>query len=207
MSWPGPSKSSPPAEALRAGPPPNGTQARPNRSHLTPNVAGAPTVGARNSGARSGLAIGSAPVTPVLAVAHRSSDREWLEVSPGHPGFTGHAEAAAIFAPGSRALVDASAAAIKRAATNSGEVLKPLDPTASGVAGNPAWPGEGQYLFAVGGIADANYIAGPTYLLNWGISTVDKLNHHAIRAHAIAFTEMILRLGRTPRDQLTTYTL
>ena len=45
----------------------------------------------------------------------------------------------------------------------------------------------------------ANYITGPTYLLNWGITTTDKVNFSRVRAEAIAFTEMILRLGRTPR--------
>ena len=85
-------------------------------------------------------------------------------------------------------------------------VLKPLAPQADGIT-TPAWPGEGQYLFAVGGIPTANYITGPTYLLNWGITTVDKLDFDRIRAEAIAFTEMILRLGRTSRDDLRTYDL
>jgi hypothetical protein len=70
-----------------------------------------------------------------------------------------------------------------------------------------AWPGEGQYLFAGGGMPDANYITGPTYLLNWGIKTVHKCDHRQLRAEAMAFTEMILRLGQTPRDQLRAYTL
>lgn len=69
-----------------------------------------------------------------------------------------------------------------------------------------AWPGDGQYLFAVGGISDAKYITGPTYLLNWGITTTDKLDFKRVRAEAIAFTEEILRLARTPADQLRTYT-
>jgi hypothetical protein len=46
-----------------------------------------------------------------------------------------------------------------------------------------------------------------TYLLNWGIKTVDKVDYRRVRAEAIAFTEMILRLGRAPADQLATYTL
>ena len=58
------------------------------------------------------------------------------------------------------------------------------------------------YLFAVGGMPTANYITGPTYLLNWGITTTDKVNLKRVRAEAIAFTEMILRLGRTPRGKL-----
>ncbi len=45
------------------------------------------------------------------------------------------------------------------------------------------------------------------YLLNWGIKTTDKANHDRVRAEAIAFTEMILRLGRTSRASLRVYTL
>jgi hypothetical protein len=98
-------------------------------------------------------------------------------------------------------------AALRRAKAAPAGPLKPLNPDASGVADEPAWPGEGQYLFAVGGMPDANYITGPTYLLNWGIETTDKVSFRRVRAEAIAFTEMILRLGRTPRRELRRYTL
>jgi hypothetical protein len=43
--------------------------------------------------------------------------------------------------------------------------------------------------------AASNYITGPTYLLN------------RVRREAMAFTEMILRLGRTPGRRLERYTL
>ncbi len=133
--------------------------------------------------------------------------REWNEISPGRMGLTGRYEAAAIFAPGSKALVEAGYAMLKDANNHPAAVLKPLNPHASGEPDDSAWPGEGEYLFARGKIADANFITGPTYLLNWGITTFDKLDFHRMRAQAIAFTEMILRLGRTPRHQLITYTL
>jgi hypothetical protein len=131
---------------------------------------------------------------------------EWDERPSGQMGPSGLYEPGAMFAPGSAALVDASYAAIRRAKTPAG-VLRPLNPTASGDPNDAAWPGEGQYLFANGGIPDSNFITGPTYLLNWGITTVDKANHKRIRAQAIAFTEMILQLGRTPGSRLGTYTL
>ncbi len=54
---------------------------------------------------------------------------------------------------------------------------------------------------------DANFIAGPTYLLNWGITTTDKVDARRVRTQAMAFTEMILRLGRTPGTQLRSFTL
>lgn len=140
-----------------------------------------------------------------LTIEHLGT-REWDEVQPGRMGPTGHWEPGGIFAPGSEALVDASFDALVRAEAAPSGVLKPLDPNANGVTA-PAWTGEGQYLFAVGGLPDANYITGPTYLLNWGITTIDKLDFHRVRREAIAFTEEILRLGRTPAAQLRTYTL
>ena len=39
-----------------------------------------------------------------------------------------------------------------------------------------------------GGIADADYITGPTCLLNWRIKTIDEVNHHRVRHEATAFT-------------------
>jgi hypothetical protein len=133
--------------------------------------------------------------------------REWNEVQPGRMALTGRPEPAAIFAPGSEALVDASFDALVRADNDPTSVLRPLNPNSSGDPNAAAWPGEGQSLFAHGKISDANYISGPTYLLNWGITTVDKVDLGRVRAEAIAFTEELLRLGRTPRSELTTYTL
>ena len=108
---------------------------------------------------------------------------------------------------GSKALVDDSFTALRRGRPVPASVLKPLNPDANGTADAAAWPGEGQYLYALGHIADANFITGPTYLLNWGITTMDKLDFDRMRAEAIAFTEMILRLGRTSREELRTYDL
>src|SRR6185369_7215645 len=121
-------------------------------------------------------------------------------------GPTGFYEPGGIFTPGSTALVDASYNALVRADAASAAVLKPLNPQGDGLTGS-VWPGEGQYLFARGGIPTANYITGPTYLLNWGVTITDKVDFDRIRAEAIAFTEMILGLGRTPREQLATYDL
>ena len=133
--------------------------------------------------------------------------KEWDELPSGRMGPTGQMEPGAMFAPGSPALADASLAALKRGKAKPSGVLRPLNPAASGDPNDSAWPGEGQYLFAVGGLPTSNYITGPTYLLNWGIKTTDKVDFKRVRAESIAFTEMILRLGRTPRDQLNDYTL
>jgi hypothetical protein len=66
----------------------------------------------------------------------------------------------------------------------------------------PAWPGEGQYLWNNAGIATTNYITGPTYLLNAGVNTVDRTDFERVRTEAIAFTEMALALGRVPKTSL-----
>jgi hypothetical protein len=133
--------------------------------------------------------------------------REWDELPSGRMGPTGRFEAGGVFAPGSRPLVDAAYAALRRAGAAPAGVLRPVNPDASGDPNEAAWPGEGQYLFAGGGMPTANYITGPTYLLNWGITTTDKIDFRRVRREAIAFTEMVLRLGRTPRGPLRRYTL
>jgi hypothetical protein len=78
---------------------------------------------------------------------------------------------------------------------------------AAGAAGSAVSPKTSARRFRTVCIPTANYITGPTHLLNWGITTIDKLDFDRVRAEAIAFTEMILRLGRTPRDELGTFDL
>lgn len=141
-----------------------------------------------------------------LTIEHLGLE-EWDELPSGRMGPTGNREPGAVFAPGSKALVEASYEALVRGRAKPAGVLRPLDPNAVGHPDEDSWPGEGQYLYTIGGIADANYITGPTYLLNWGIETVSRCDHRKVRAEAIAFTEMILRLGRTPRKQLRSFTL
>lgn len=164
---------------------------------------------AGGKGSRAFLARHATDLVPrtkaALTIEHLGL-REWDELPGGGFGPTGNYEPVAIFAPGAPGLVDSSFAALQRGKAEPGSVIKPLNPTGTGEPNNAAWPGEGQYLY-VGGIPTANFITGPTYLLNWGIKTVDKCDHKRARREAIAFTEQILRLGRTPADQLGTYTL
>lgn len=79
-----------------------------------------------------------------------------------------------------------------------GEVLG----TPDGSPNNSFWPGEGQYLQA-GGINDINYITGPTYLLNYGITTDDKVDFERVRAAAISMTDQALNYGGQSKWQLT----
>ena len=77
-------------------------------------------------------------------------------------------EPGTFYVPGSPTLLKASYEALKLAKVHPSGLLKPGNYDASGGPNDPAWGGEGQYLFAKGDIPDANYIAGPSYLLNWG---------------------------------------
>jgi hypothetical protein len=123
--------------------------------------------------------------------------REWGEQADGTMGPTGRWEFAAVFAPRTQALVNAAHSAVLAAEAAPSAVLRPLSETSE-----PAWPGEGEYFYALGGMPDANYITGPSYLLNWGITTRDKIDVQRMRAESIAFTNMVLALTRTPRAEL-----
>ena len=57
-------------------------------------------------------------------------------------------------------------------------------------------------LWTLGAIPTANYIAGPSYLLNWGIPTMDKLDIGRMRRELLAFTQMLLDLSRVPAARL-----
>lgn len=127
--------------------------------------------------------------------------REWNPGPNGHSRLTGHEEPGTIFTPESSAMVDTSYAALRRAADDPGSVLRPFVATSGSPDGN-GWPAEGTQLWTMGAIPTANYITGPTYLLNWGIPTIDKLDLRLMRAEAIAFTEMLIALARQPRTRL-----
>jgi hypothetical protein len=114
---------------------------------------------------------------------------------------TGSPEVGAVFGAPNRALLDAAFAALAHAKAAPAAVIPPLNRQPTG-ADQPAWPGEGEYLWT-GGVPDANYITGPTYLLNGGIKTTDKIDFTRMRAEAIAFTQMLLKLSRTPPRALS----
>ena len=80
-------------------------------------------------------------------------------------------------------------------------VLRPYVAAPGSPDGN-GWPAEGTDLWTMGAIPTSNYITGPSYLLNWGIPTMDKLDVARMRREAIAFTQMLLDLSRVPRSRL-----
>ncbi|HEY1590853.1 MAG TPA: hypothetical protein VGF81_03615 [Solirubrobacteraceae bacterium] len=132
--------------------------------------------------------------------------REWNPQPDGHTRLTGRAEPATIFTPENSRLVDAAYAAIERSRADPASVLRPYVATPGSPDGN-GWPAEGTQLWTMGALPTANYITGPTYLLNWGIPTIDKLDVRQMRREAISFTEMLLALSHQPRAALRTLNL
>lgn len=126
---------------------------------------------------------------------------EWNPGPHGRSRLTGRAESGTVFAPESSALVNAADQALRRANDDPSSVLRPYV-AAPGSPDGHGWPAEGTQLWTIGALPTANYITGPTYLLNWGIPTVDKLDVALMRREAIAFTEMLLKLSRVPAARL-----
>jgi hypothetical protein len=139
-------------------------------------------------------------VAAAITVEHLGA-LEWAPQPDGSIIPTGKPEPGAFFMPANRALNQASFDQLAAASAGPGLVVNPLNPHPPSIY-VPAWPGEGQYLYNDAGIADTNYITGPTYLLNWGVSTMPRTNFDHVRNEAIAFTEMALALGRVPRAAL-----
>ncbi|HWE11426.1 MAG TPA: hypothetical protein VG325_18905 [Solirubrobacteraceae bacterium] len=106
----------------------------------------------------------------------------------------------AFFMPTSTGLQAAAYNMLAAVGTDPGLVCRPLAPNAK--LTEAAWPGEGEHLYNFGGIADANYITGPTYLLNAGMKTTDKVDYGRLRGKAMGFADMALAPTRAPRSSL-----
>jgi hypothetical protein len=126
--------------------------------------------------------------------------REWSPQGT-HTRLTGRFEPGTVFTPENRALVTASRDALRAAGAAPSSVLRPFvaNPRSPDGAG---WPAEGTQLWTDGAIPTANFITGPTYLLNWGIPTADKIDLTRMRRQAMSFTEMLLALSRVPKARL-----
>jgi hypothetical protein len=126
---------------------------------------------------------------------------EWNPGDDGHSHLTGTHEPGTVFTPETSPLVNHSFTALKGSRSAPSSVLRPYVPAPGSPDGN-GWPAEGTQLWTQGAVPTANFITGPTYLLNWGIPTTDKFNSALARRQAIAFTQMLLRLSRVPRSRL-----
>jgi hypothetical protein len=139
-------------------------------------------------------------VAGAVTVEHLGA-REWQPGPSGRYQLTGAYEPGTFFTPESSPLVDASYAALRNAKAAPSSVLRPYVPAPESPDGN-GWPAEGTDLWTMGAIPTTNYITGPSYLLNWGIPTMDKLDIARMRREAISFTQMLLNLSRVPRPRL-----
>jgi len=132
----------------------------------------------------------------VGALEYTEKDGQMVPTGNLEPGVWWSNDHAGLIEGGYQQLVQSGAAP--------GGVLLPLGEafgTPDGSPNNAFWPGEGQYIQA-GGINDINYITGPTYLLNYGISTVDKVDFDQVRASAISLTDQALYYGGQTKWEL-----
>jgi hypothetical protein len=127
---------------------------------------------------------------------------EWNEDAAGQMALTGHPELGVIFVPENKLMVDASLAALQRAGAGPALALRPYV-TAAGSPNGYGWPGEGTQLWSDGHVMTMNYITGPTYLLNWGIPTLNKCDINRMRREAISFLQMALDLSTASKSQLS----
>ena len=118
---------------------------------------------------------------------------------------TGNAEPGVWWSEDHAGIIEGGYQQLVQSGSAPGGVLLPLGEVlsnADGSPGNPLWPGEGQYLQAAG-ITDINYITGPTYLLNYAITTTDKVDFDQIRASAMSLTDQALYYGSQSKESLT----
>lgn len=142
-------------------------------------------------------------IASITTIEHLGA-QDWEPDASGDLVYTGKSEAGAMFLPPIQKLADASYDWFINADAGAGAVLKPLNASGSGTADDAIWPGEGQYFWGLAKIPTANYITGPTYLLNWGVSTADKIDFDRMRREMIATAQMQLDLSGIPMSDLST---
>ncbi|NOK47903.1 PA domain protein [Burkholderia thailandensis] len=144
--------------------------------------------------ARDGLV---ARIACIVTIEHLGA-QEWLPNARGALAPTGRAEPTALFMPAVPALVDAADALVRRANAAPAFVMPPLNPNGDGSADDAVWPGEGQYFWGLAHVPTINLITGPTYLLDYGVTTADKIDYARLRREIAATTQALLDLSRVP---------
>ncbi|MGK5049347.1 PA domain protein [Janthinobacterium sp. GB4P2] len=140
-------------------------------------------------------------IASIVTIEHLGA-LEWLPDSNGFLRPTGKFEPAGMFSPRTPALMDASYAMLKHANAAPAFVMPPTNPNGDGSPNDAVWPGEGQYFWGLQRIPTINYITGPTYLLNYGMLTTDKVDFQRLHRETVAFTQLLLDLSRVPYDEL-----
>jgi hypothetical protein len=133
---------------------------------------------------------------------------EWLPGPDGRYGLTGNYEIGGSFVSPYTDYIQIMRNTLQSAGVTDARVLRPWVPfewTTPSPGAPPdglTYPGDGESFWARGGLPASNFITGPNYLLNGGMRVADMIDLHALRRQAIAFTNLILRLGRTSLAQL-----
>ncbi|AHC49716.1 zinc-binding metallopeptidase family protein [Achromobacter xylosoxidans] len=140
-------------------------------------------------------------IAAVVTIEHLGA-MEWLPDATGKLAPTGKFEPVGVFMPPIPALVDAAEAMVRQADAGPAFIMPPLNPKGDGGPNNAVWPGEGQYFWGRGRIPTINYISGPNYLLNYGVTTADKVDYARMQRETVAATQLLLDLSRVPFGQL-----
>jgi hypothetical protein len=116
---------------------------------------------------------------------------------------TGAMEPAIVFMPPHAEVLTQSVVAGLACGGMGGTFLAgPSNPMPKSMETDSAWPGEGQYMWNNGGLAEANYITGPNYLFNAGYPTVNHVDFSRMRTASMGFVDMVLALSRVPAEKL-----
>ena len=142
-------------------------------------------------------------IASITTIEHLGA-QNWQPDANGDLKYAGESELGAMFLPQIQPLANASYDWFINADAGAGAVLKPLNAKGDGTADDAIWPGEGQYFWGIGHIPTANYITGPTFLLNWGLTTADKIDFDRMRREMVAFAQMQLDLSRISQAELAT---
>lgn len=140
-------------------------------------------------------------IASIVTIEHLGAT-EWLPGPDGRLAPTGRDEPAAIFLPRVPALVRAASAMLRNAQAAPAFVMPPLNPDGDGGPNTATWPGEGQYFWGGARLPTLNYITGPDYLLNYDVTTADKVDYGRMRRETAAITQMLLDLSREPYEAL-----
>jgi hypothetical protein len=135
-----------------------------------------------------------------LTVEHLGA-LEWLPDANGEFKLTGGYEMGGCFAGPFDAVISPARAALADARVTEDRVMRPFG-TDSRSPDGLVWPGDGEGFWVIAGLPSTNFITGPTYLLNGGMSVERFIDVNAVRRQAIAFTNLTLALTRAPLEQL-----
>jgi hypothetical protein len=127
--------------------------------------------------------------------------RSWLPGADGRYGLTGEYELGGFFAAPMDAVINRARTSLDQAKVTENRVMRGFGTDQRSPDGT-SWPGDGQGFWCIAGLPAANFITGPTYLLNGNMKVADFIDVAALRRQAIAFTDLVMDLTRVPVEDL-----